>query len=601
MVKKTFLGKSRVNLKDALLAVAPAEPRFPMALMRAQLTGSRESADKICNHEFDLLGSGLHKLGVNIDWQKDFAYDGRHTVPPRGRNSDGSRGFREIKIPWELSRFQFLPTLIKAYETHNDEKYALEAKNLIHDWMLKNPVNQGVNWQCAMEAAIRACNFALAWNFLKNSPPWQNEKFRNDFLRSIAEHGRFILRNLEFRLTANTNHLIADYTGLLFLGILFPQFKEARKWLATGLLGIENEIKEQVYDDGVDYEASIPYHRLICELFGHCALLCRFNKIPLSGEFTAKLEKMFEFAVRYTKPNGLAPQIGDNDDGRLFIFEDFYNWERRDHRHLFKLAAELFPLNNFLTQEVQNSAKPSSKGFNESRIYIMRKNDFYCIVDAGDVGQNGHGGHAHNDTLSFELCIQGEDFIIDPGTYVYNADPQARCHFRGTKMHNIVTIDDLEMNRFKSYTLFSIHNDAVPQINKWDSTEKWDTLDACHTGYLRQNIGVTHYRNFHFDKNALNLRITDHFDGKGSHNLEWDFHFAPGITTQKADEKIILEKNGKRVEMTLPKTLAAAAQIVDGETSPRYGIKENAKVLAIKHTCDISKEADVFEFSFKAI
>lgn len=522
-------------------------------ILRSHMTGSRETADRICNNEFELLGCSI-KFGKHVDWTYGAG--------------------RDVKLPWELSRFQFLPTLCRAYEIHNDQKYALHAKELIRDWILKNPAGRSINWQIAMEAAIRACNFALAWFFLRESQLWRDEHFQQIFLKSLAEHGKFIETHLEYNRGFNTNHLIADFTGLFWLGTLFQDLPDAKRWQNISRQGLEDEMKNQVYEDGVDYEASISYHRLVAEFFGYSALLGKFNGVEFSPAFLARLEKMFEFAWHYTKPNGLAPQIGDNDDGRLFIFEDFYSWDRRDHRHLFWLANALFLENKKFVQS-----------WGAGGIYIMRKDDFYCIVDCGQNGQNGNAGHAHNDTLSFELAFGGEDFIIDPGAFVYTGDRKARKRFRGTRMHNTVMIDEEEMNRFRLFRLFSMKNDAIPTVNKWESMETHDFLDAEHNGYERLRNPVIHRRTFKFDKKNRSLEIKDFFIGKGTHTLQWNFHFAPDIMVRQAHhDRMITEKNGKKMEMRLPKELTPYAVIRNDFVSPSYGIKEKATVLTFKKT-----------------
>ena len=79
-------------------------------------------ADLICEHIFDLLGSGLKKLSPQgegyqpIDWHSDFKSGykwnpGTFYRDIRYGNVEGV----DVKMPWELSRFQHLNTLGQAY------------------------------------------------------------------------------------------------------------------------------------------------------------------------------------------------------------------------------------------------------------------------------------------------------------------------------------------------------------------------------------------------------------------------------------------------------------------------------------------------------
>ena len=62
-----------------------------------------------------------------------------------------------------------------------------------------------------------------------------------------------------------------------------------------------------------------------------------------------------------------------------------------------------------------------SKAYFNGGYYILRNNRTYCIIRCGELSCRGEGGHSHNDQLSFELNVEGEDFIIDPGTYAYTS------------------------------------------------------------------------------------------------------------------------------------------------------------------------------------
>ncbi len=157
----------------------------------------------------------------------------------------------------------------------------------------------------------------------------------------------------------------------------------------------------------------------------------------------------------------------------------------------------------------------------------MRDSKNYCIISCGSNGQNGNGGHCHNDKLSLELCIDWEDVIVYPGTYVYTPEPEARNRFRGTVYHNTVVIDGEEQNRFANYSLFGMKNDAQTRVVKWKIGEDMDILLGEHYGYNRLKQSVVHKREIGFHKKEGKLEITDKFEGKGEHRLEWNLILSP--------------------------------------------------------------------------
>ena len=79
-------------------------------------------------------------------------------------------------------------------------------------------------------------------------------------------------------------------------------------------------------------------------------------------------------------------------------------------------------------------------------LYIFKSPHLYMTVRCGEIGQNGNGGHAHNDQLSITLRIDGKDIIVDPGTYLYTPLPERRNEFRSTTAHFTVQKDGAEQN-----------------------------------------------------------------------------------------------------------------------------------------------------------
>ncbi|RME57492.1 hypothetical protein D6779_08585 [Candidatus Parcubacteria bacterium] len=571
ITRPDFLADGRAR-RQARFFIDPADRTGVISTLRtvcpAIEPATIAAADRVCDHIFDLLGSGPVYLGHPIDWHTDFKTG--HRWEPTAFYLDLAPapypGGYDIKVPWELSRCQHFAWLGQAYWFTSDEKYAREFAAQVADWIAHNPPRQGVNWVCTMDVAIRAVNWLWGYAFFQDSPSLSDD-FRLDFLKSLLIHGRHIVANLEYSETLTSNHYLSNIVGLVYLGILLPEFKEAEKWRSFGLQELEKEMLKQVYPDGVDFEASTAYHRLVTEMFLSATLLARLNGHTFSPAYMARLERMLEFILHLTKPDGTVPLFGDNDNGRLHRLKvwDDPPREWRDFRYLLAVAAPLFNRPDFARAagdqwaeavwfwgttvhdwRVQADAAPPelphSAVFPQAGIYILRHNDFYLAVDAGPNGQNDNGGHAHNDVLSFELSAFGRDWIVDPGTYVYTADYAARNRFRATAAHNTVMVDGQEQNRFDERLLFRMQADARPRVQAWQSTPAYDLLVAEHYGYTRLPEPVTHRRAFYLDKTESFCWIRDELAGTGQHRVEWFFHFHQGVQYQLDTQGVLLKQ-----------------------------------------------------------
>jgi len=561
-----------------------------------------ENANRICNNEFTFLGI-TSKIIKNIKWNQ--CIKSGHIWPNlfyldlREKFLHSYNKGWDIKMVWELSRFQYAIPLSLAFYKTGEEKYLKKWQELVSDWIEKNPVYFGPNWINAMEVSIRACNWIFSWEIIaekcKQSTSKIEKEFLEKFLGSLVEHGKFIYGNLEYA-PIRSNHYLSDIVGLVYLGIMFPEFKESKKWLKKGLKALEEEMKFQVYNDGVNYELSIAYHRYVAELFLWAGRLCKENNISLSLEFWEKLEKMIEFSDYYTKLNDLTPQIGDADDGRLHIvWEDFYNWKKRNHFALFKLYNHVFG------KTLENTEK-SSKSFSQSGFYIMRDKDFYLITGRNKCCYGKGGSHIHNDILSFELSVFRNDFIIDPGTYVYTSDFKARNRFRKTRAHNTVMIDNQEQNSI-SKDPFYIEQTGELTVNQWETKGEEIILEAEHNCYERLRCSVIHNRTFSFNKKDRVLHIKDKFKGRGDHELEWNFHLSPEIKIWVKEDKaeckeaILIGNNGSLI-FSVSKILNCA--IIEDKVSLSYGNKIPAKTIRLTGFLKqgLPKE---YEFSFKPL
>ena len=568
------------------------------------------AADRVCRHEFDLLGSGPTDLGKRIDWHSDFIT--RHPFEPRAYYTDiryalFPGGF-DIKVPWELSRCQHFAWLGQAYWFTGDETYAREFVSQTLDWIQSNKPKKGVNWVCAMDVAIRAVNWIWGYAYFRHSPSL-NDAFRRKFFKSLLIHGRHIMNNLEWMEHLTSNHYLSDIVGLVYLGIYLPEFAEAEKWRDFSLHELEKEMSKQVYEDGMDFEASMSYHRLVLELFASAAFLAILNGHTFSSSFMERLEKMFEFLMQVTKPDGTAPLIGDNDNGRLHRLKAWNGSLREwsDYRYLLAVGAVLFERDDFgraagpeweealwlfgkrayaykqtLGKNKISGVELRSCAFMDSGICIIRDGGWYMAVTAGPNGQNGNAGHTHNDSLSFELYGNGTAWIIDPGTCVYTSDYAARNLYRSVLQHNTVAVDREEQNRMNPMVLFRMEDDSHARIIRFEETDDAVVFCGEHSGYRRLPKPVTHRRTIFRDRIDDVWLIRDTFHGETGHDYIFTLQFAPGVTVEPVNDP------GGGVRATVGSAalsvVSCAAEtpgitIETGSVSPGYGVKYEAPLL----------------------
>jgi hypothetical protein len=77
-------------------------------------------------------------------------------------------------------------------------------------------------------------------------------------------------------------------------------------------------------------------------------------------------------------------------------------------------------------------------------LFVFKSDRIFLSIRAGSYGQNGFGGHAHNDQLSIELQVDKQDIILDPGTGCYTPYPKTRNAYRSVHAHFTPSLDSLE-------------------------------------------------------------------------------------------------------------------------------------------------------------
>ncbi|PYX81612.1 MAG: hypothetical protein DMG70_18500 [Acidobacteria bacterium] len=556
-------------------------------------------ADKIRSGRYPFLGYGTAELGLRPRWNLDFVsgatWPGQRLEIRNCIRYDGS----DVKVPYELSRLQFLPVLGKAHVLTRNDAYRLAAQDLLSHWIDSNPAPLGVNWTVAMEAALRAMSICFLLDLL--SPFRKNEQaWLARITRSLAQHLLYIEANLEFSHFLTSNHYLSDLVGLYCLS-LFLDGEGVAQRRSEYRRRIEIEIMRQVYNDGGDYEASTGYQVLVTQLLTTTLLLMRSEGVTPKPAFVERLRMMFRFLNTVASPFGELPHVGDCDDGRTELLVDDLEQmilhpvrERNSLRvsRLLGLGQRLFDEGAgdgddaawygltditrvpYAGPKVNRRSASPVEVLPKSGIAVLRHRSAELLFFAIPNGILGKGSHTHNDKLSFVLRVAGKEVLCDSGTGCYTRDITTRNHFRSTAAHNTLLIDDTEQNRIDQSPLglFVLGNEASVSAIETAREASGPFLRASHTGY--RSLGVTHTRTIRIVDMEPAFVIEDEIEGVGVHTFELNLQLAPNYLAEIAEEDNGISCRifgGQQVQLKITGPASSRASLRPSGVSSTYG------------------------------
>jgi hypothetical protein len=517
-------------------------------------------ADEVCEGRFPFMGYGTVGLGRQPRWHVDFV-SGLDwlQIPLENRQCmrfDGS----DVKVPYELSRLQFLPILGKAHLITGEQRYRKVAKDLVSHWIQSNAAPVGVNWTMAMEAALRAMSVCFLLNLLSPFGP-EEQPWLSTVTHSLAQHLLYIEANIEFSHLLTSNHYLSDIVGLYCLSMFLEgEGMAARR--REYRQRIETEMARQVYEDGGDYEASTGYQVLVTQLFTTALLLMRSeSSAPVRPAFVMRLRMMFQFLDTVASTSGELPHVGDCDDGRTeLLLDDLQQMthcpvaERNSLKvsRLLGLGQRLFGVGAgpgddaawygftdgarapYSEPQLNLGSSCPIKVLPNSGIGVLKHGSADLLFFAIPNGIFGKGSHTHNDKLSFVLRVGGQEVLCDSGTGCYTRDVATRNRFRSTAAHNTLLIDGKEQNHIGTgpLGLFILGNEAAVNSMQAGSEAQGYFLRASHTGY--RSLGVKHTRTVRATSCEKFFVIEDELEGDGVHDFEFNLQLARNRSAQLA-------------------------------------------------------------------
>lgn len=403
--------------------------------------------------------------------------------------------------------------------------------------------------------SLQIVNLLIAWDALGHLKSHMNGKAEGWFYGDLYRKYKFLQNHMEKHLLAN--HYFENIKALLILAMTFGEEEKVEEYLKL----LNSELKEQILPDGMHYERSFMYHKLILEdLF----------RIVLASYDTPWKEKVKEliFPVARKMCNFLDKM--ESDIPRTPLFNDAGDNVAKPAKNLLEAAAMLGIIDRRRDLLKYQNNPATGFAFPHAGYYRQNKGIFSIIVDAGEVGPSYNPGHHQNDCLSFELFTKNRPVFVNSGCESYFGD--FRSYSRSTKAHNTFLIDDTEQSqcwsshrvakRMKNVSLTMDENGFIGQFTDY----------AGHIG--RRTLVFDGYR----------LTIKDECLSPGRHTITSYLHLAPQFKVEKISEKEIKIFDTEKDLLPLKLTVEKGKMEVFDETpdfpySPEFGLKRVVSVL----------------------
>lgn len=422
---------------------------------------------------------------------------------------------------YNLHYLEFLIPLAVEYSVTGEEAYFLKWKEFVEGWLKQSSDDSFEPYTISM----RIPNLLICMELLREK--LRDTELESAVITSLYQQYRYLLKTQEQALLAN--HYFENLKAVVISSLLFQETGMYHQYFDLFL----KEIEEQILSDGLHFERSLMYHKIILEdiLRVHAALRSTGHRedakklipaIQMMASAMMKLERGFE---------------------RTPLFNDAGNNVSKSRDVLFR--AIIRHCTNSVTAEKSNAQKETAvEGFEASGCYMLTHKDTALFFDCGEIGPSYMGGHAHCDCLSFELSVNGKALFVNSGTGQYQGE--LRSFFRSTAAHNTLMIDDREQSE-----LWGEHR-AARRIRKVQGKAG----DRGLIGRFQSFRGDFFRRSLWWKKEEENvLVIRDDLKAcdAGKHTARQFLHLAPGYRYRRDGRQIeVLEGETLRAVIKLP-------------------------------------------------
>lgn len=463
-------------------------PRFPKtadSIYSTLDTWDQSTVDAIMNNTYSYTGFNKVTISESHIW----------SVDPYNNAS------------WRANYYGLssLTELVNAAKETHDQKYADKLVALIDSYADSGDASPFA-WESNHTVAERTIVMERTWITLHslNMLPISTS---TSLLKLIQKQADYLTDEMHYDTSYSQG--IDEAVALYTVGTEIPQIPNAKSYVSTAVLHLNNLITDSVNSDGTLVGRSPNEHFNTLAKFWDVYHFSKLYDKTLNQEYKERLESMIQYGIYILQPNGNTPVIGSAVSISIRNQDEF---------------AQIANYNSSFKYAITNG----KQGSRPHATNVQFKSTGQTILRSGWTSQNYTqqtqtifnysstvGASSQLNSLSLNVYSGGTGLLVSPGASNATTDPAIADYVKSTASQNTVTVDNESQTQGSS-----LASDLITNSN-YTSQSASNTLNS-HVTHERQVVQIQDGIVVVIDKLKSN-------DNK-QHTFEQKFNFAAGLS-----------------------------------------------------------------------
>jgi hypothetical protein len=433
----------------------------------------------------------------------------------------------DAEYAWLFNRHSSVHTLLNAWQSTGNAKYARYIDKFIKDWIISSWPYPGVKSNTGMWRGLEVTARVRTWMpafFNLNDTEYLSPATQLLILSSLPEHAHY-LRNFH----AQANWLTMEMNGLATFASSWPEFKTSPEWLVYAINAMTESMKDQVYPDGIQTELTSHYHHVALANFVAFNEICKRVNVQLPEYYTRTIEDMWNYLAVTIRPDGYGLLNNDSDENynRDLIMRVASQYDRDDWKYIASNGQE-----GVMPQSGPSFFFPWAGQLISRSGYDA--NAHWSFFDIGPWGS----GHQHNDKLHLSVVAYGQDLLVDGGRFAYTGEVarKFRRYSTGSHSHNLLLIDGKGQGPGPRVT-----DKPVPE-NEFVVRDDFDYASSTAEKFMDLEGNANHIRSLFYVRGKFWV-VVDRVVTDRPRKVEALWHWHPDCTVEKGRGVIVSTTN----------------------------------------------------------